>query len=49
MANVSGSNGNDYLVGTAYADRLVPLLGYDQVDGGTGVDTLVVDYRALVA
>jgi Ca2+-binding RTX toxin-like protein len=49
MANISGSNGDDNLVGTAHADRLVPLLGFDWVDGGEGRDTLVADYRAASA
>jgi Ca2+-binding RTX toxin-like protein len=49
MANIVGTNDSDYLVGTIYADRIVPLLGHDRVDGGAGRDTLVVDYRVSSA
>jgi Ca2+-binding RTX toxin-like protein len=47
MPNIIGSNGNDTLVGTAYVDRLVPLLGFDWVDGGASRDLLVVNYGAI--
>lgn len=49
MANIVGTNGSDNLVGTAQADRIVPLLGHDWVDGGAGRDILAVDYRASSA
>lgn len=47
LANVlTGSNGGDALYGGKGDDRLVPLAdtqgGYSQVDGGEGIDTLVV-------
>jgi len=46
VANIKGTNGNDSLVGTPSDDQFRPLLGQDFVDGGTGWDTLVVDYSA---
>lgn len=47
MSNITGSNGNDVLVGTAHADRISPLLGNDIVEGRGGLDTLVLDYRSI--
>jgi Lipase/Calx-beta domain/CARDB/Domain of unknown function (DUF4114)/RTX calcium-binding nonapeptide repeat (4 copies) len=37
---------NDSIVGTTGDDTISPGLGIDQVDGGDGIDTLVVDYSA---
>lgn len=39
-----GTNKNDTLVGTDADDTFLPLRGFDTVDGGTGHDTLIVDY-----
>lgn len=47
MAKIKGTNGNDTITGTADDDTIVPLLGQDQVNGGAGYDTLVVDYSSL--
>jgi Ca2+-binding RTX toxin-like protein len=44
MAVITGTNGNDNLVGTADSDTIDPLLGNDTVDGLGGSDTLVVGY-----
>jgi Ca2+-binding RTX toxin-like protein len=47
MTAFTGTNSYDILVGTEHADRFMPLLGVDDVDGRGGVDTLVVDYSSL--
>ncbi len=45
MADITGTNGNDYLVGTADDDVFRPLPGNDTIEGGgSGVDTLIIDY-----
>lgn len=44
MAVIYGTTGNDTLIGTAEADMIYPLGGWDTVDGLGGADTLVIDY-----
>lgn len=41
---IAGTNGNDRLVGLSGDNIFEPQLGVDQVNGGAGIDTLVVDY-----
>ncbi|NJM28489.1 MAG: calcium-binding protein [Pseudanabaena sp. RU_4_16] len=58
MAVINGSTGNDRLLGTTEADSIFgnngddlidPLIGVgDYVDGGAGVDILVIDYSNLI-
>src|SRR3954454_22125676 len=47
MTAIKGTNSSDYLVGTDGDDRFTPMLGYDTVLGGTGFDTIVVDYSSV--
>jgi Ca2+-binding RTX toxin-like protein len=44
VATITGTNGNDDLIGTDEADTFHPLAGSDTVDGLDGSDTLVLDY-----
>src|SRR5688572_1215675 len=46
MATITGTNGNDTLVGGADSDTISPMLGKDTADGGGGSDTLIVDYSS---
>jgi len=48
MTAVKGTSDSDYLLGTDEDDRFTPLTGNDTVIGGAGLDTLVVDYGAIV-
>src|SRR4028119_1482929 len=41
---LTGTDGNNYLSGLGGDDVLDPRLGFDEVDGGAGNDTLVLDY-----
>ncbi|HVQ09729.1 MAG TPA: calcium-binding protein, partial [Allosphingosinicella sp.] len=43
---ITGTGGDDILIGTEGADTFNPLLGRDQVDGLGGDDTLIVDYSS---
>jgi Tol biopolymer transport system component/Ca2+-binding RTX toxin-like protein len=44
---ISGGDGNDLIDGSLGDDVLMPDFGDDVVDGGAGIDTLVIDYSAL--
>ena len=44
MPTITGTDGNDTLVGSSDADTFYPLLGGDTVNGLGGSDTLIVDY-----
>src|SRR3954469_1400482 len=46
MPTITGTNGNDHLVGTEDSDTINSLLGKDTVDGLGGEDTLIVDYHS---
>jgi Ca2+-binding RTX toxin-like protein len=46
MPTITGTNGNDNLVGTSGADTIYPLHGQDVVDGLGDSDTLVIDYSS---
>ncbi|HEY6869460.1 MAG TPA: hypothetical protein VI199_06855, partial [Novosphingobium sp.] len=48
MATITGTNGNDSLIGTTGADNFSPLLGRDTVAGGAGFDLLTIDYSTLL-
>ncbi|MFC3173587.1 beta strand repeat-containing protein [Novosphingobium bradum] len=48
MPTITGTNGNDTLIGTTAADSFLPLLGLDWLSGGLGFDTLTVNYAALL-
>jgi hypothetical protein len=39
----TGTNGNDTLVGTSGDDNFYPLKGTDSIDGGAGIDQLIID------
>lgn len=43
MANINGSNKNDFIVGTALADTINGQRGGDFIDGGAGDDVLTGD------
>ncbi|MEA5532568.1 calcium-binding protein [Crocosphaera sp. XPORK-15E] len=40
----TGTNGNDVITGTSGNDTIRPLRGQDLVDGGAGIDVLILDY-----
>ena len=44
MPTITGTDGNDTLVGSGDADTFTPLLGIDTIDGLGGSDTLIVNY-----
>jgi len=44
MATITGTSGNDSLVGTVSNDTILPGTGHDNVDGRSGNDLLIVDY-----
>ncbi|NJN85205.1 MAG: calcium-binding protein [Leptolyngbyaceae cyanobacterium SL_7_1] len=46
MATITGDDQNNILVGLVEDDLIAPGLGRDIVDGGLGIDTLIVDYSA---
>jgi Ca2+-binding RTX toxin-like protein len=47
MANIIGTNQDDNLIGTNENDIITSKLGNDFVDGGAGIDTLVLDFSSL--
>jgi Ca2+-binding RTX toxin-like protein len=49
MARIIGTNQDDNLIGTDENDIIAPKLGNDFVDGGAGIDTLLLDFSSLVS
>src|SRR5687768_17002650 len=47
MANITGTTGNDNLVGTDDDDSIDPVRGVDTVDGLGGSDRLIIDYSTV--
>src|SRR5688572_16991439 len=46
MATITGTNGNDTLVGTAKPEPISPMLGWYTADVGGDSYTLIVDYSS---
>jgi trimeric autotransporter adhesin len=46
---LDGGIGDDWLYGDGGDDRIIANGGYDHVDGGTGVNTLVIDFAAATS
>ncbi|PSF38746.1 hypothetical protein C7H19_04385 [Aphanothece hegewaldii CCALA 016] len=44
---LTGTNGDDLIQGLGGNDTLLPKLGVDTVDGGSGNDLLIVDYSSI--
>ncbi|MDD5276899.1 MAG: calcium-binding protein [Methylovulum sp.] len=47
MAILKGTNGDNSITGTAGNDIISPLLGKDVVDGGGGIDLLIINYGSI--